>query len=139
MLAHQGRDTSTLSRWRHNVAAIAHVCAQARLVRLDEVGSQYSPIRVASYQGPCRHFDPGAANLLLRTLWRERVRVARAHDLLQDRPNPGPVRLAVLTNLEHSATQTRPSQRGGSPTLQRLSCPRGWRSEPVCKPAHYGE
>src|SRR5215469_1152171 len=107
MLAHQGGDTSALSCWSHNVATIAYVCTQARLIGLDEVGAKDSPFRVASYEGFCRYFYPSVSDLRLRTLRRERIGVARANGRLQNRPNLRPVRLAVLTNLEHGSTQIR--------------------------------
>src|SRR5215472_2091610 len=101
MLAHQGGDTPGLRRLGHDVAAIAHVCAQRWLIGLDEVGAEDPPVRVASYEGLCRQLYPDVPDLFLGTLRRERIGVASADGLFEDRPGPWPVRLPVLADHEH--------------------------------------
>src|SRR5215831_20534866 len=105
MLAHQSGDAPSLRSWSHHVATITHVCAQTRLIGLDEVRAEDSPLRVARYESLCRQVYPGFPNLLLGTLRRERIRVACADRLLQDWPGNLPVRLAILPNCEHGMKQ----------------------------------
>src|SRR5215469_13328344 len=107
MLAHQRGDAPSLRGWSHDIAAIADVCAQTRLIGFDEVGADDCPFQVAGDEGLCRHLHPNLPNLLLRALRRERIGVARPESLLQDRPKPWPIRLTVLTNLEHGTSQIR--------------------------------
>jgi hypothetical protein len=60
MFAHGSCDPLPLCLRGHHIAAIANVCAEARLAGFDEIGSRYAPIGVTRHIGGRWKLDPGA-------------------------------------------------------------------------------
>jgi hypothetical protein len=88
VFAHGGCNAFALRFGGNDVAAIAHVRAQLRLVRFDEVGAGDRTRIVDRDEGSLRQRNPCMANIVLAILWIERIGVARTKHVLQNLPSP---------------------------------------------------
>ena len=101
VLTHGSGNSAALGRWRHHVAAVADMVAEARLVCLDEIGTEDRAARIAGNEGGARRLYPDPVDLGLRAVGREGVGVARGEGCVQHRPDGGPVGFVELADVEH--------------------------------------